>query len=76
MEKMSVCKVGAALFLPSPSFTPLDQPMYFLTLQMQYMAGRGEPQGPHIDSSPILVGVTLKSKYVQIFFPVKKILKY
>lgn len=71
MEKMSVCKVGAALFLPSPSFTPLGQPMYFLTLQTQYMAGRGEPQGPNIDSSPISVGLTtLKSKYIQTCFQI------
>lgn len=71
MEKMSVCKVGATLFLPSPSFTPLDQPMYFLTLQTQYMAGRGNPQGPYIDSSPISVGLTtLKGKYVQTCFQI------
>lgn len=68
---MSVCKVGAALFLPSPSFTPLGQPMYFLTLQTQYMAGRGNPQGPYINSSPVSVGLTtLKSKYIQTFFQI------
>lgn len=36
---MSVCKVGAALFLLSPSFTNLDQPMYFLTCRHNIWQG-------------------------------------
>lgn len=68
---MSVCKVGAALFLPSPSFTNLGQSMYFLTLQTQYMAGRENPQGLYIDSSPVSVGLTtLTIKYIQTCFQI------
>lgn len=36
MEKISVCKVGAALFLSSPSFTPLDHSTYFLILKIRH----------------------------------------
>lgn len=63
MEKMAVCKVGAALFLPSPSFTPLDESVYFLTLQIQHKAGIGNPPEPCIDSPPVPIGfTTLQSK--------------
>lgn len=69
MEKMSVCKVGAALFLPSPSFTPSDQSMYFLTLQLRHIAGVGNPPEPCIDFPLVPKGFsTLQSKYIQVYF--------
>lgn len=54
---MSVCKVGAGLFLPSPSSTPLDQSVYFLTLWIQKV-GMRHPLEPCIDSHSVPVGFT------------------
>lgn len=49
MEEMSVCKVGAALFLPSPIL--LSQiTLYFLTLQIRHKVEMRHPSEPCDDS--------------------------